>query len=138
MVSPNFHTASKIVSFINPFINEGVVRSGIEHEEVIHSSIRYIEDESLKNYIRYIKTFTESTASYLILGSDITLERIPYEEGVLITTEGSFSVIDLISESVVGSRNIKSEYLASPGADNDEAYLDFGLKVGEALYDIKF
>lgn len=137
-VLSSFHTASKIVSYGEPLVVEGIVRYGLEHEEIILPAVRYIKDESLKSYIRDINTFSDSVALYLILGSEITLERIPYEEGVFITTEGSFSVIELISESVIATRTVKSEYLASPGSENDIAYLDFGLKVGEALSDIKF
>lgn len=128
---------SKIISFDNSFINEGVVRYLLENEDTTEAAPYSIGDETLFSYVREINLLTQNKFSYLILGGDIKSSVEDYDDGIMIKFSTEFSVIDLKNSRVVLSRKINSEFVGVPG-EEDLAYLDLGLKIGEMISQIKF
>lgn len=128
---------SKLVAFNNRFINEGVIRYLLEIEDFSESVPYFIDDESLLSYVREINLLTENRFLYLILGDSVEISTQDYEDRVMFKLSAEFSIIDLNNSNVVLSRKVQSEFIGVPG-EEDLAYLDLGLKIGDVVSQIKF
>lgn len=127
----------KIISFGNQFINEGVVRYLLENEDSSEAAPYSIEDEVLISYVREINLLTQNKFSYLVLGYEVSSNVEDYGDGIMIKLATEFSVIDLKNSKVILTRKVNSEFIGVPG-EEDLAFLDLGLKIGELISQIKF
>lgn len=136
-VISELQTLPKIISFDNSNISEGVVRFLLEKEEQIQVSPIVYTDDSLISYVREINRITSDLYRYMILGGDTNIDKEEYEGGILYTLTGEIFLVDLYSSTIVINKKITSEFL-SQNDDEDLIYLDYGLKVGEIIYNLSF
>lgn len=136
-VISNFHSSSKVISFNNDFIHEGIRRYLLEEEYEVLISPRPREEETRLNYIRDINRITSDSVRYLIMGSNLVVEEILLDEGAIYRLGMTLEVINLRTSQTVFTQSLESEFLADEGR-SDLAYLDFGLKLGEVIYTLEF
>lgn len=136
-VLSNFHSSTKVISFGNEFIHEGVQRFLLEEEYEVLISPRPKTDETLINYIRDVNRITSNSVRYLILGREINTEDIVLDEGSLYKIDAVIDVIDLRSSQVIQTKKLQTDFLSAEES-SDLAYLDFGLKLGELIYNLEF
>lgn len=136
-VKQDINIRPKLISFNNSLTTEGVVRFLLENDEYSEAVSFIDNDESLQNYVRELNRSSENMFSYLILGEVLTPVVQEYDEGMLYKLTGEFSLIDLRTSTVITKQKLQSEFLGSID-DDDLAYLDLGLKIGEVVSQLNF
>lgn len=136
-VKEDFHIRPKVISFNNALTTEGVIRYLLEKDEYSEVGPSRGEDKTLLDYVRDVNIATEDMFSYLIIGEVLSVESENYDDGVLYKHEGEFSIIDLKTSRTLITQSVKSEFLGVIGED-DLAYLDLGLKIGEIISQLNF
>lgn len=125
-----------LVSFTPSIVGEGVVRRLLE-DEVNVDFVPEIDPLSREHYLREILTLTSGVYRYMVTGEDFKEERVGIDGDVYQRVEGNFSIIDIFRDTVVYQGNISTEFLMDPDQE-DLAYLDIGLLIGEELTSLVF
>lgn len=137
-IKSDINLFTKIISFKNPLVTEGILRFLVEIEDNSVISPLYKEDESFPEYIREVNRITDDLYPYMILGNEINRDITTFDEdGILIKLSGSFYLVDMNSTNILQTQSLSTEFLGVVG-EEDLAYLDFGLKAGEVIYSMKF
>lgn len=134
----NLKSFDKIISFDNSLTSEGIQRYLLEVEDNSVLSPLYIEDETFLTYIREIDTITGSLYNYMVFGNEIIQEITPFDEdGILVKLSCGFNLVDMFTGKIIQTQNITTEFIGVLGEEN-LAYIDLGLKIGEVIYEMKF
>lgn len=133
----NLSNMPKLVSFDPQIAGEGVVRRLLEDDTRVELAPNAKDVESLEYYIRELDRVTEEEFHYLIYCDNIDAESFGYDGDVLLKLSAEFRIIEIDNFHKVYSQKVNSEFIIIPG-EEDIAYLDLGLKIGEILSSLKF
>lgn len=133
----NLSNMPKLVSFDPAIAGEGVVRRLLEEDTRVELAPFIKNTETLEFYIRELDRVTNGEFHYLIYCNNIDAESFGYDGDVLLKLSAEFHIIEIDNYHKVYSQRINSEFIVIPG-EEDIAYLDLGLKIGELLSTLKF
>ncbi len=128
---------SKLVA-VNPSITgEGITRRLLEDGASVQLAPFFKYDESLEYYIRELDFITNGMFDYLVFAENFSENRYIFEDDLLLELSGEFRVLEIDTLHTVLTRSIKTEFIIEDG-EEQIAYLDLGLKIGEILSGLEF
>jgi len=128
----------KLIAFENEFVQEGVLRFLLNVGDQPIESPLLKKDMEFITYVRDVNSITSNEYQYLIFSEDLMRETIPFDEdGIVVKMTTTFSLVDLQSSFILETQSVSSEFIGRIG-EEDLAYLDLGLKIGEVINKIKF
>lgn len=133
----DMQSKAKLVSFKPIIAGEGVVRRLLEDETLVELASFQRDEESLEFYIRELNKATNGKFYYLVFCDEIESEALAYDGDILYKLTGNIDIYEIDNYTIVHSQRVSSEFIITPG-EEDLAFLDFGLKVGEVISSLEF